>query len=264
MTGRKMVRPTATKRARKPGLVRRLAGLCLQLGLLGLAAWAGWTAWHALTAGDTFLLRRVRVEGTERADTGEIEARLAPAMGRNLLTLDLDELRRAAEAGPWVRSVVLKRSLPDTLVVEVHERTVEAGAWIGGTRYLVDEEGLVIAEVGAGPSPPGPWLVGVDGVVAPARPGRLRAGVAALRAIRRHRPGFLEEIAEVDLGDPRRIVLRLREGSELWLPMERHPENLERFFRLRAQIEALVGPVAYADLRWEDQIAVMPSRGGRR
>jgi len=259
-----MVRGGATKRARRPGLLRRLAGLCLQLALLGLAAWAGWAVWRALTAGDTFLLQRVRVEGAERADAGRIEARLAPALGRNLLTLDLDEIRRAAEAGPWVRSVVLKRRLPDTLVVEIQERTVAAGAWIEGARYLVDEEGLVIAEVGAGPSPRGPWLVGVDGVVAPARPGRLRAGVTALRAIRHHRPGFLEEVAEVDLGDPRRIVLRLREGSELWLPMERQPQNLERFFRLRAQIEALVGPVAYADLRWEDQIAVMPSRGGRR
>jgi cell division protein FtsQ len=242
--------------------VRRLAALGLQIGLLALLAWGAWAGWRALTAGETFLVEQLEVRGAVRASESELRARLEPALGRSLVTLDLDPLRRAVEAEPWVRSAVLKRRLPGTLAVEIRERSVGAGAWIDGRRLLVDEEGQVITPVGSGPSPHGPWLVGVDAIVPPARPARLRAGVVALKAIRRHRPEFVEEVAEVDLQDPRRVVLRLREGSEIWLPMERYPENLERFFRLRSEIERLLGPLAYADLRWENQIVAMPLRGG--
>lgn len=256
------MRGTGRRRRKGPSLMRRLVTVALQLGLLTGGVWAVWAGWRAATSPGSFPVRRLEVRGVTHASESEIRDRLSPAIGANLLTLDLDALRRAAEADPWVRSVTLRRRMPDTLAAEVRERRVAAAARIGGRKELVDEEGFVITPAGPEVPVPGPLLVGVDGVLSAARPARLRAGVLTLDAVRAVRPEFLDEVREVDLRDPRRVVLRLANGSEIWLPMGRQPRNLERYFRLRAEIDSVVGLVRYADLRWDDQIAVMPDGTG--
>lgn len=246
------------KRRRRGGLLRRLAGTGLQVAVLGLLVLGGWWVWHRLSDPQAFPLDEIEITGGERADVAAIAERLAPARGRNLLFLDLDPLRRAAEADPWVETATLRKQLSGALHVVLREKVPAAAAHVGERRLWIDPTGRPIDELQAGEQAPGPWLTGIDRV----RTERLRAGVVALEEIRRLGRGFSEEVREIDLRDARRVVLRLRSGEELWLPVDRSPENLERWLHLRDRIARRVGPVRYADLRWNDQITVMPAGTG--
>lgn len=99
-----------------------------------------------------FRVQRVEVAGTAHLSRSVVMARLGLRRGDNLLALDLEALRLRIEGHPWVRSASLSRNLPGTLRVEVVERKpwgVFAPTGNKG-RYLIDEEGIILAEAGAG------------------------------------------------------------------------------------------------------------------
>ena len=75
--------------------------------------------------------RNVEVRGSRFLSEGEVRELLGPAVGENILGLDIDELKARLRASPWVADATVSRTLPDTLRVEVRER-VAAGPGRGG------------------------------------------------------------------------------------------------------------------------------------
>ena len=100
-----------------------------------------------------FRVRSVIVTGVGHLTRSVVKARLGLKSSDNLLAIDLDVLREKIESHPWVRSASLSRDLPDTLLVEVMERRPSVAVIpLGGKiRYLMDGEGVILGEVGAGP-----------------------------------------------------------------------------------------------------------------
>ena len=62
---------------------------------------------------------------------------LGPAVGENILGLDIDALKARLRASPWVADATVSRTLPDTLRVEIHERVPLALAEVERL-YLMD------------------------------------------------------------------------------------------------------------------------------
>ena len=79
---------------------------------------------------------RVEVEGVSRSETESVLEGLEIVSGEPMVFLDIDEARAAIEADPWVESVVVERSWPTTVVVEVEERSPVAV--IEGSMVAVD------------------------------------------------------------------------------------------------------------------------------
>ena len=67
-------------------------------------------------------------------------ARLGPAVGENILALDIDGLKARLRASPWVADATVVRALPDTVRVEIRERVPLALAELERL-YLMDEDG---------------------------------------------------------------------------------------------------------------------------
>jgi len=63
---------------------------------------------------------------------------------KNLIALDLDEIRRSLELIPWIRSAVVRRVLPDKLIIEVTERVPVAFARVDHATFLVDDQGVLL------------------------------------------------------------------------------------------------------------------------
>jgi cell division protein FtsQ len=78
-------------------------------------------------------VRELVVQGSfQRTSAEDISAQVAPvAQGQGLLSLDLDAVRRAAEAPDWVDRVRVSRRWPDTLILEVNEQ-IAAARWSDG------------------------------------------------------------------------------------------------------------------------------------
>ena len=77
-------------------------------------------------ASERLRVGKVEVRGSRFLSEGEVRELLGPAVGENILSLDIDALKARLRASPWVADATVSRTLPDTLRVEIHER-VPAG-----------------------------------------------------------------------------------------------------------------------------------------
>lgn len=260
---RRYLRRRANRRVRKARITRNVARwaliLALQLAFGALVTVVGYRAWVRIAASDEFALKRIEFAGARRVKPDTIESALEPYLGGAVFGLDLNVIERAVERDPWVRTASLRRVLPDTLRIEITERTPAAIAVIGGLAHVVDGEGFVIGPTGLHPTDDLPVLTGLPPADHPGLSETLRQGVALLARLRRTTPGFVDEISELDLSRRDRITLRtVAPGPLLLLDAERIERNLSRFLDVRPVMQEQLEAADFVDLRWQDRVTVMP------
>ena len=91
----------------------------------------------------TLALEEVEVQGTDNLRSQQVEQVAGLAAGRPLARVDLDGVRARVEALAEVRSAVVSRQWPDTVVIAVEERVAIAVVDIGGRLRGLDREGVV-------------------------------------------------------------------------------------------------------------------------
>lgn len=99
-----------------------VSGVLLGLFMLALLASGLW--W--LAQRPMFTLRAIRVEALgedplRRVNAATIRGAAIPRIKGNFFTADLDGVKQAFEAVPWVRRAAVRREWPNTLVVAVEE-----------------------------------------------------------------------------------------------------------------------------------------------
>ena len=134
-------RPALRRRGHFLALLR-LAGVAGGLLVGGFAAFAVYG--HAIDS-HTFMLREVVLDEVPPSLIDAVEARVSPALGRNLLVLDLQALRRRIERLPRVQRARVRRLLPDRIEVVVEERLPWARLEATDGSYLIDKEGAILA-----------------------------------------------------------------------------------------------------------------------
>jgi cell division septal protein FtsQ len=95
------------------GFVWVLASLVLAVGVCAAA--------RAATGFTPFVLREVEVEGVRRTAPAEVLAAAELQRGAGLFSVEVNEVRRRAEALPWVRQARVLRRLPGTIRLELTE-----------------------------------------------------------------------------------------------------------------------------------------------
>ena len=253
-------RPLPRRRARsgwRRAAFATLKSLCAVLLIL-----AGREGARHLLASRAFELKNVEIEGCTHARPDEIRALVRRASMRNMLDIELAEVRRLAESHPWVRHADIRRRLPDTISLAVTERIPAGVALLAGRPMLVDEEGAVLAECGTVGLPcDSPVMTGLDPLAPDARAERIARGVAALRAVERLAPALGSRVSELDLSDAGQPALRLSDGGPLILLSPEEPgRNLHNFLSIQDDIEKRFEDVQYLDLRFRGRIAVMPAQ----
>jgi cell division protein FtsQ len=143
----------------RPG---RSAARQLLLGLLlpALIAGLGWLGLQALDP-EQWPIRAVRIEGDlERVDRARLQEVVAPLATTGLLLVDVDAVRSALEALPWIERAYVRRLWPDRLLLTVVEQQAVA-RWVDGR--LVNRGGELFA-VADSEVPEGlPELAGPEG-----------------------------------------------------------------------------------------------------
>jgi cell division protein FtsQ len=113
-------------------LTNTLLGL-LALSLLASVVW--WVAQRPM-----FTLRTIRIEGVQgeelrRVNASTVRGTAIPRIRGNFFTADLDAVRLAFEAVPWVRKAAVRREWPNQLVVSIEEHQ-PLGTWGDDGRLL--------------------------------------------------------------------------------------------------------------------------------
>ncbi|HUG52127.1 MAG TPA: FtsQ-type POTRA domain-containing protein [Vicinamibacteria bacterium] len=238
-------------RQRRRGWTHR-AVLALQLvGALLVAVSGVWTGYSRVMASERLRVGKVEVRGGHFLSEGEVRELLGPAVGENILSLDIDALKGRLRASPWVADATVSRTLPDTLRVEIRERVPLALAEMDRL-YLMDGDGGLIDIYG--PRTAGfdlPIVRGLARIDGEARRDRAARAGTLLRDIGE----LAEEISEVEVepsGDLR-VVLR-GAGEVVRMGQPPYRGRFLTFLALRQDLRERCPRAEYFDLRFRDRI----------
>jgi len=116
----------------------------VQLVAIALVAGIGlFLAVSGILTSDSLRVERVEVRGNHFLSEGEVRELLGPAVGVNILRVDIAAITARLKASPWVADATVARALPNGLQITVHERIPLALAEVDRL-YLMDAEGDLI------------------------------------------------------------------------------------------------------------------------
>lgn len=250
-------RRTRVRRARRGTLARAVVAVEITGGCL-VAVYLVWSAYTNVMASERLEVERVDVRGSRFLSEGEVRELLGPAVGENILGLDIESLKARLRASPWVADATVSRTLPDTLRVDIRERVPLALAELERL-YLMDGSGTLIDLYG--PRTAGfdlPIVRGLVGASGEERRDRAERAGQLLRDL-----GDLgAEVSELEVepsGDVK-VVLRGRGELLRMAPPDYRPRFLT-FLGLREELARRCPDAEYFDLRFKDRIFVQPGAG---
>jgi len=247
------LRPKTRTRVRpvRRGLIARLAFVLQLVAGVAVAVTVAWTGYEKVMASERLKVGRIEVRGSHFLSEAEVRERLSPAVGENILTVDIEALTTLLRASPWVADATVKRTLPDVLQVDIRERVPLALAELERL-HLMDEDGTLIDVYG--PRTAGfdlPIVRGLLGLEGGERRDRARRAGALLGDLAE----LGSEISEVhveDSGDLR-VVLR-GAGEVLRLGGPPYRKRFTTFLALRRDLRDRCPDAEYCDLRFRDRI----------
>ena len=184
---------------------------------------------------------------------------------KNVISMDLDSIRRSLELIPWIRSVVVRRVLPDKLIIEVTERVPIAFARVDHSTFLVDDQGVLLESDSEYPHEfDFPVITGLEtGVEAEAlmrNKKRVTLFQKLIQALDGNGAGLSKDLSEVHLQDPGSLAVLLNEDSVLViLGAEQLDQRFRRYLGMSNQIKQKCPQVDTVDLRFQDQVIIKQS-----
>lgn len=245
-------RPKSRTRVRRArGLLGRTA-LALQAGVAFVALVSAlWAGYSKVMASDRLRVAHIDVRGQRFLSEGEVIQLLGPSLGENILGLELEQLKLKLRASPWVADATVKRTLPDTLHVEIRERVPLALAAVDRL-YLMDGDGTLIDIYGPRTASFDlPIVRGLPAAEGDARRERAQRAGTLLRDL----GDLASEISEVQVEDSGDLRLILRgPGEVLRLGAPPYRRKLLTFLGLRKDLAERCPSAEYFDLRFKDRI----------
>ena len=244
-----------------PGTGKRIggwvfAGMVVAAGIAAIAAFqvpqmAGTALAETIgTAG--FTMRRVEIKGAQRVSRLDIYniAFDQPSMAMPLV--DLEATRARLMRFGWIKEARVHRRLPDTLVIDVVERTPAAIWQNSGRLSLIDAEGVVLEPVRIDRMPDLPRLIGAAA----------NRHLAALNTVLEAAPHLRPQVTDATWVGDRRWDIRFQSGELLSLPEgdEAARRAIAIFARMDQQATMLGRGYARIDMRLPDRAIVRLTR----
>jgi cell division protein FtsQ len=285
----------------EPKYLRRQKPLEIKRRKFGKRAWKGyarvslWAGIGIAAAGVSYMIGhflmaakemalihpdQVQISATPYVTANSVREIFRADRDRSVLRIPLDERRRQIESLPWVEQATVRRALPNTVQVDITERTPIAFLRAGDQMELIDVHGVILPRPLKGDFH-FPVVTGMDASM-PIEDRELRmklfAGFAL--AAEQARGGATEKVSEVDLTeakDLRATISDLQGGSRLngtpddqWAdsnaPVIVHFGDSDfenKFFTVLNDISewrAKAGRVESVDLRFNGEAVVNPDR----
>ncbi len=201
----------------------------------------------ALLASDAgFEVRRVKVSGVDRMNELKVYERVLGERDRPMPLVDLDSVRAELLELNWVKDARVSRQLPDTLVVDIVERTPHAVLKKPDRMVLIDPDGNELEPITA---------ANAKGMLVVSGPGS-RKQVAALSGLLDAAPALKPQVMEAEWVGNRRWNLTFNTDQVLALPQgtDKAATALVSFARLDGVNRLLGGKVATFDMRAPERI----------
>ena len=243
-------------------LAARLLALTLVLG------YAGYRGVALIAAASSLQIGHMVVRGHERLSTGEVLALVEGLRGQNILAVALDEWQEKLLASPWVESATIRRVLPSTVEISIHERRPMGIGRLGTAMYLIDGRGVIIDEYG--PAYADIDLPIIDGIGAAPQDGGSIVDVARAEFAGRvigalaARPELAKRVSQIDVADLHdAIVILDGDPALLHLGDAEFVARLQQYIDLAPALHERLDGIDYVDLRFDERMYVRPPKAAR-
>jgi len=262
----KRFRRAHVKPSRKRSPASKHAWLAARfLAMTVVLGYAGYRGVTLIAAATSLQIGHMVVRGQARLSTGEVLALVEGLRGQNILAVDLEAWQQKLLSSPWVESATIRRVLPSTLEITVHERRPMGIGRLGTAMYLVDPTGVIIDEYG--PAYADIDLPIIDGLAAPPRDGGSIVDIAraefATRVIAAlsTRPELAKRVSQIDVSDLHDAVLIL-DGDPALLRVgdTDFVARLQQYIDLAPALHERLAGIDYVDLRFDERLYVRPPK----
>ncbi|MCB2085391.1 MAG: FtsQ-type POTRA domain-containing protein [Sphingomonadaceae bacterium] len=188
-----------------------------------------------------FEVRRVQVTGVDRMNELKVYERVLGERDTPMPSVDLDLLRNRLLELSWVKDARVSRQLPDTLVVDIVERTPHAALRKADRLVLIDPEGVELEPI---------TPANAKGMLVVSGPGAAKQ-VAALTELLDAAPALKPQVVDAEWIGNRRWNLTFATKQVLALPQgdKEAASALVSFATLDGRNRLLGGKVAHFDMR---------------
>lgn len=234
------------------------------VAIVALVVVGTWSMATLIVGAPALQVGHITVRGNERLSTGEVLALVDELRGKNILTVRLAEWRERILTSPWVEDATIRRVLPSTLEISVHERRPMGIGRLGTALYLVDPRGVIVDEYGPnyadidlpiidGLSGRGPRTTGL---IDPPRAEFAARVLSALEA----KPELIKRVSQVDVADVHNAIVILDGDTALLrLGESDFAERLQQYIDLAPALHARIETIDYVDLRFDERLYVRPA-----
>ncbi len=262
----KRFRRAHVKPSRKRSPASKHAWLAARV--IALALVVGYAAYRGVTliaAASSLQIGHMVVRGHQRLSTGEVLALVEGLRGRNILAVELDEWQQKLLSSPWVERATIRRVLPSTVEISIHERRPMGIGRLGTAMYLIDGEGVIIDEYG--PAYADIDLPIIDGIGASPQDGGSLVDVTRAEFAGRvigaiaTRPEIAKRVSQVDVADLHDAVVILDgDAALLHLGDTEFVARLQQYIDLAPALHERLAGIDYVDLRFDERMYVRPPR----
>ena len=219
-------------------------------GLVLIAMWA-----YRQTQSDArFAVRSIEVTGAVHTPRAAINAITQRYVGLNLFKIDIARVQNDLRALVWIQRIAIEKKLPDTLRINVVERTpVAIVRDHDGSLEYVDGNGVVLTEL----SP----AIGDDDLplIANATGGELARTVRFVRELEASDKALYSRVAEVRPVAPRGFAVFDRDlGTTVYVNADDAVAKWRNLYAVMQGEQLGKASIEYADLRFSDRIVIKP------
>ncbi len=232
---------------------QRILGVLSKITLAIVVVAVGLWIWQRTQSDARFAVKQVEISGAKHTPRAALASVTAGYSGMNLFRIDIARVQNDLRGLKWVSRIDIEKKLPDTLRINVTERTPVALVRTGDRIQYVDDRGVTFAEL----SPE----VGDDDLIliADAESDELARAVAFVHALRASDPLLYSRISEVHSIAPRGFALFDRElGATVYANAEDVSPKWRSLYSIVKTEHLGRGALEYADLRFADRIVVKP------
>jgi cell division septal protein FtsQ len=218
---------------------------------------------NLLSTSEYFSLNKLDFRGSNRFDEVAFQKLFSRTFSDKLLSVDLDRVKNIVESDIWVKTAMVRRKLPDRLIISLVEREPTAVAAIDNELYVVDEEGMVLDAYGSEYKHLNQPIV--KGLRSLARENslnenaeRIRVYFEVLEDLRGDQIDYTDSISEVDVENPERVaVIPADDPVAIYLGESSYRKRYETFLSqkdLYNRLKKKYGLIEYVDVTYEDRI----------
>lgn len=175
---------------------------------------------------------------------------------QSLVAISNKKVSQKLLKSPWIRSVSVRKELPDTLLLLIEEAIPFALLDMNSHLFIVDDKGKLLEELKGGSIPFLPVITG--------DPFRESEGLSEAIKLAKlmNSKGFSSERDQIEIfaGKPHELTVTI-DGTIVKMGSGKYEEKLERLIAIEDELKNRGIPLDYIDLRFENRAIVKPIAG---